>query len=212
LARAVVVKPKILLLDEPLSALDAQLREEMQRELRALQRNLGITAISVTHDQNEALGMSDRVAVMRNGMIEQVGTPETLYTEPVSDYIATFIGKAALISVVKIDASGIFIRGLDRPLNPARVKVVDRAGESAAVLRPEMLRVVNAPQQGSGGQTMLHGHVIATRFIGSSFLHEVALDDGVVATVDVASTFERIAVNVPVGLEVKDEYLANERG
>ena len=208
LARAVVVQPKILLLDEPLSALDAQLREEMQRELRALQCELGITAISVTHDQNEALGMSDRVAVMRNGKIEQVGTPEMLYAEPASEYVATFIGKAALVGVVRSTASALFIRGLDLALNPTRVKVIHRTVGPAAVLRPEMLRLMNATQRHAGQQTMLFGRVIATRFIGSSFLLEVALDDGIVATVDVASTTERIAINAPIALEVKKEYLA----
>ena len=79
-----------------------------------------------------------------------------------------------------------------------------------AVLRPEMLRVVSAPQQTVSEQRMLFGRVIATRFIGSSFLHEVALDDGVVATVDVASTMQRVALNLPVGLAIKNEYLASE--
>jgi putative spermidine/putrescine transport system ATP-binding protein len=212
LARAVVVKPKILLLDEPLSALDAQLREEMQRELRALQRGLGITAVSVTHDQNEALGISDRVAVMRNGRIEQVGSPEALYANPASAYIATFVGKAALLPVERADGASVYVRGLDVPLSARHVKVVEQPLDShhAAVLRPEMLSVVAPPGEPNGKRTSLPGRVVGTRFAGSSFLYEVALDGGIVATVDVGYTTARIALNDLVNLAVRNEYLAEE--
>jgi ABC-type Fe3+/spermidine/putrescine transport system ATPase subunit len=210
LARAVVVKPKILLLDEPLSALDAQLREEMQRELRALQRGLGITAVSVTHDQNEALGISDRVAVMRNGRIEQLGSPEMLYSNPSSAYIATFIGKAALVPIERADADCFYVRGLDVPLNGRRVKVVQHPTHSqqAAVLRPEMLNLVSTPTDLNGRRTTLRGKVVGTRFIGSSFLFEVALDDGIVATVDMGNTMARAALNDVVNLGIRSEFLA----
>ena len=212
LARAVVVKPKILLLDEPLSALDAQLREEMQRELRALQRGLGITAVSVTHDQNEALGISDRVAVMRNGQIEQVGSPQALYADPSSPYVATFIGKAALLPVERAGADGLYVRGLDIPLSARRVKVVQHAGNSqgAAVLRPEMLNVVDSPGETNGRRTTLPGKVVGTRFIGSTFLCEVALDEGIVATVDVGSTSAQIALNDVLNLGIRAEFLAHD--
>jgi spermidine/putrescine ABC transporter ATP-binding subunit len=212
LARAVVVKPKILLLDEPLSALDAQLREEMQRELRALQRGLGITAVAVTHDQNEALGISDRVAVMRNGRIEQVGSPEALYSDPSSPYVATFIGKAALLPIERANADGLYVRGLDIPLSTRRVKVVQHAGNSqgAAVLRPEMLSLVGSQSEVNGRRTTLLGRVVGTRFIGSTFLCEVALDDGIVATVDVGSTSSRMALNDVVNLGIRAEFLAHE--
>jgi len=92
LARAIVVKPAVLLLDEPLGALDKMLREEMQVELRDLQQRLGITAVFVTHDQEEALTLSDRVAVMRNGVIEQIGAPREIYDRPLSEFVAGFLG------------------------------------------------------------------------------------------------------------------------
>jgi putative spermidine/putrescine transport system ATP-binding protein len=98
LARAVVVKPKVLLLDEPLGALDLKLREQMQVELKALQRSLGITFIFVTHDQEEALTLSDRVAVFNNGKIEQLGSPRELYDHPKSEFVARFVGNSNLFT------------------------------------------------------------------------------------------------------------------
>jgi spermidine/putrescine ABC transporter ATP-binding subunit len=102
LARAIVMKPAVLLLDEPLGALDKNLRESMQVELRSLQRQLGITTVFVTHDQEEALTMSDRVAVMRDGVIEQLGAPRDVYERPATEFVATFLGASNLIDAVAI--------------------------------------------------------------------------------------------------------------
>ena len=116
LARALVFSPKVLLLDEPLSNLDAQLREEMRRELKALQRRVRITVIFVTHDQIEALSLSDRVAIMKFGRLEQVGTPEEVYYRPATPFVRDFLGKTFLVSgkvsavsdqLVNLDAEGI---------------------------------------------------------------------------------------------------------
>jgi putative spermidine/putrescine transport system ATP-binding protein len=98
LARALVVRPKVLLLDEPLGALDLKLREEMQVELKGLQRDVGITFVFVTHDQEEALTMSDRIAVFSAGRIEQVGSPADLYERPGSEFVATFVGTSNLLT------------------------------------------------------------------------------------------------------------------
>jgi len=106
LARAVVIRPQVLLLDEPLGALDLKLREELQVEIKRVQSTLGITTLFVTHDQGEALGMSDRVAVMRNGEIVQIDTPHALYERPRSRYVANFVGRTNLIEVA--------VRGRDR--------------------------------------------------------------------------------------------------
>ena len=100
IARAIVMKPAVLLLDEPLGALDKNLREEMQVELRSLQRQLGITTVFVTHDQEEALTMSDRIAVMRDGVIEQLGAPREVYERPATEFVATFLGASNLIDAV----------------------------------------------------------------------------------------------------------------
>lgn len=97
IARAIVNQSEILLLDEPLSALDASLRQQMQKELKQLQRKLGITFVYITHDQEEALNMSDRIVVMNEGNIEQIGTPQEIYNHPKTEYVATFIGKANIL-------------------------------------------------------------------------------------------------------------------
>lgn len=103
MARAIVNEPEILLLDEPLSALDLKLRQEMQYELKTLQKNLGITFVYVTHDQEEALTMSDTVVVMHNGVIQQMGTPEEIYNEPVNAFVADFIGESNIFEGVMVE-------------------------------------------------------------------------------------------------------------
>src|SRR5262249_61357077 len=97
LARALVYRPRVLLLDEPLAALDKKLREEMRDELRAIQRSVGITTVFVTHDQAEALGLSDRIAVMSGGRIEQLGTPRDVYERPATRFVADFIGASTIL-------------------------------------------------------------------------------------------------------------------
>jgi spermidine/putrescine transport system ATP-binding protein len=136
LARSLVLRPKVLLLDEPLGALDAKLRRVLQVELRALHREVGITFVYVTHDQEEALTMSDRLAVMNSGIIEQVGTPREVYDAPSNTYVADFLGLANLLPAVA-DAHGVDVLG-------QRVQVATGAtsGNCYVVLRPERLRLV----------------------------------------------------------------------
>ena len=103
IARALVNEPKVLLLDEPLGALDLKLRKEMQYELKRIQQEVGITFIYVTHDQEEALTMSDKIVIMKSGEIQQVGTPQEIYNEPVNKYVANFIGESNVISGTMIE-------------------------------------------------------------------------------------------------------------
>ncbi|MBD2460349.1 ABC transporter ATP-binding protein [Oscillatoria sp. FACHB-1407] len=144
LARALINRPKVLLLDEPLSALDAKIREEVRQELRDLQRQTNLTFIYVTHDQEEALALSDRMAVMHNGQVEQVGSPSEIYDRPTSRFVAQFIGKANFLTgkVTQVDASvavvevnGVLIRATipgDKP----------PVGETVTVMiRPERIQV-----------------------------------------------------------------------
>ena len=154
LARALVIEPTVLLLDESLSALDKQLREEMQVELRELQRKLGITAVFVTHDQEEALTMSDRVAVMRAGVVEQTGTPNEIYERPDTEFVAGFLGSSNFIDGVVVDT----LR--DAPGVGARVDIggtqvrVDGCAVTAGrtvklALRPEKIDIVAAEVVGN---------------------------------------------------------------
>jgi ABC-type Fe3+/spermidine/putrescine transport system ATPase subunit len=154
LARAVVVRPKVLLLDEPLGALDLKLREELQVEIRRVQQTLGITTVSVTHDQSEALSMSDRVVVMRNGHILQVDTPLGLYQRPNSVYVARFVGRMNLVKarVVTCDASAT---RHTVACNGGATEAVAVIGAQIAAFRPdEMCFVAFRPEDAAldGGQ------------------------------------------------------------
>jgi spermidine/putrescine ABC transporter ATP-binding subunit len=149
IARAIVMKPAVLLLDEPLGALDKNLREEMQVELRALQRQLGITTIFVTHDQEEALTMSDRIAVMRDGVIEQLGAPREVYERPATEFVATFLGASNLIDAVAVGGEGGHSLVEAAPGRFAIAAGGFPAGQRLRLaIRPERVRV--RPAGGSG--------------------------------------------------------------
>jgi len=158
LARALINRPSVLLLDEPLGALDLKLRQQMQVELRSLQRQLGITFIFVTHDQGEALSMSDRLAVFNEGRIEQVGTPREVYERPATRFAAEFVG----------DSNTIEMRG-EAALGDV---------EGVFSLRPEKLRVSTAQPSVVEGVLAVAGRVSDVQFHGASVRYVVALEDG----------------------------------
>src|ERR1700734_470334 len=137
LARALVLNPAVLLLDEPLGALDAKLRRSLKVELKALQERVGITFLYVTHDQEEALTMSDRLAVMNAGQIVQIGTPRQVYEEPADTYVADFLGAANLMEI-SVESAGVLRLG-DFALASSRCDV--SAGDAHAVIRPERVRI-----------------------------------------------------------------------
>ncbi|MFZ5675827.1 MAG: ABC transporter ATP-binding protein [Pseudomonadota bacterium] len=156
IARALAVEPKVLLLDEPLSALDLKLRQHMRNELRAIQQRVGITFIYITHDQGEALTMSDRIAVMNNGVIEQVGDGKDVYDEPRTPFVASFVGENNPFAgrVTKADKSGAVIDTPFGPLrgrNPAGVKEGDKA---ILFVRPEALKLGQGPQDATVTSTV----------------------------------------------------------
>jgi ABC-type Fe3+/spermidine/putrescine transport system ATPase subunit len=160
LARALVNRPRLLLLDEPLSALDANLRLEMQRELKLLQREVGITFIFVTHDQSEALAISDRVVLLRHGKVEQCGTPRAIYTTPRTAYAASFLGKSNLVK-------GIVQQGTaDCGAFTVPVKLPD--GPVTFSLRPECIM----PAAGAAGEQLVQfaAEVVAEQFHGADSL------------------------------------------
>jgi putative spermidine/putrescine transport system ATP-binding protein len=149
LARAIVNRPRVLLLDEPLGALDLKLREQMQTELKSIQGEVGITFVYVTHDQDEALTMSDRIAVFNDGRIEQVSTPEDLYEHPVNEFVADFVGVS---------------------------NVLERGGERFTV-RPEKIEVL-APGAPTEGLVTERGRVVEVAYAGAVTRYTVALDAG----------------------------------
>ncbi|MDU6389047.1 MAG: spermidine/putrescine ABC transporter ATP-binding protein PotA [Pantoea sp.] len=184
IARAVVNRPKVLLLDESLSALDYKLRKQMQNELKALQRKLGITFVFVTHDQEEALTMSDRIVVMRDGKIEQDGTPREIYEEPKNLFVARFIGEINVFDADVLDASAAprvraRVEGRECDIHcPFPVSVGDRLH---VLLRPEDLRVdeVHSDQAVEG----LIGYVRERNYKGMTLESTVELENGKLVTV-----------------------------
>jgi spermidine/putrescine transport system ATP-binding protein len=173
IARAIILAPHILLLDEPLGALDLQLRRQMQVELKSLQKALNITFIYITHDQEEALNMSDRIAVMRDGRIEQIGTPEDIYERPATRFSASFIGQTNLLECGVAGADELIFAGCRFP---AMVPDGAKAGDTVALcLRMERLQFAKTAP---GGQWSLPATLVEHRFAGGSLHASIRLSDG----------------------------------
>lgn len=173
LARAMVFEPRIMLMDEPLSALDKQLREHMQIELRQLHEQLGMTTVYVTHDQREALTMSDRIAVINGGRIMQLDTPRRIYERPASRFVAEFIGESTFVPVTvaqgRLSLAGQTLQTAD-PL-PAD-------GQHLLMLRPERLRLLGANEATGPDSNLIDATLIQAVYQGDSSLLQVALADG----------------------------------
>jgi spermidine/putrescine transport system ATP-binding protein len=186
LARALVNRPRALLLDEPLAALDLKLRQAMQIELKRIQREVGITFIFVTHDQNEALTMSDRLVVMNAGRIEQLGEPREVYERPRTRFVAGFIGTSNLITrpVRRLDADGAVLDvGTDESIvAPGAAEVGARAGSALDVtVRPEKMIISSGPPE--PGRCVLRGRVTEVVYLGTSTQYAVSAFDGTDLTV-----------------------------
>lgn len=168
IARALANKPHVLLLDEPLSALDLKLRKDMQRELKNIQQELGITFVYVTHDQEEALSMSDTVVVMDKGKIQQIGTPEDIYNEPVNAFVADFIGESNIVDAIMLEDYLVTFGGV-------KFKCLDAGFEKnefvEAVVRPEDIQIVEP-----GASASLTGKITGVTFKGVHF--EILVDVG----------------------------------
>ena len=189
IARALAPQPQLLLLDEPLGALDLQLRRQMQLELKRLQKKLGITFIYITHDQEEAINMSDRIAVMRGGRFEQIGTPEEIYDRPQTRYVAQFIGRPTLLAgrVASLGDGLAVIEGGNGRFTVGAEDARLRVGETCEIcVRTERMRASVVPVEGFD----LPATVREARYAGGSVLTYAALRDG---TEVVASGTERMA-------------------
>ena len=186
LARALVNRPAVLLLDEPLGALDLKLRKQLQVELKRIQRDVGITFVYVTHDQEEALTMSDRIAVMDRGVIEQVADPETVYERPATTFVAGFIGVSNLMpgEVVSANGSATELRLDAGPTVRTAESGGARAGERAhAVVRPEKLVLGGAGEASGDGRASVEGQVESSLYLGTATQMVVRLADGTQMTV-----------------------------
>jgi spermidine/putrescine transport system ATP-binding protein len=187
LARALVLRPAVLLLDEPLGALDAKIRKQLRGELKALQEEVGITFLFVTHDQEEALSMSDRIGVMNDGRIDQVGSPQEVYEAPETVYVADFLGVANLMSVEAFGPSG---DGCDLRVGDFRLRAsagdLDVRGDAMVVVRPE--RVELRPHSADVPPNCLPGMVDRTVYVGSSLQVQVRLATGAIVEASMANT------------------------
>ena len=221
IARAVVNKPLVLLLDEPFSALDNKLRRAMQLEIKRLQRRLGITFVFVTHDQEEAFAMSDRVVVMNQGRIEQIGTPQEIYEEPSNLYVARFVGEINILParIMSVPGEGIYIADISGRRFTLRTSRPFAAGDRVNVLlRPEDIRVYAHDDERPEGP-YLTGRIEETVYKGATVDISIALDSG--ETLSVAEFFneddaeisynrgERVAVTWVDGWEVVLPYEAD---
>jgi iron(III) transport system ATP-binding protein len=206
LARAVVVEPRVLLMDEPLSNLDAKLRVEMRVEIRDLQRQLGITTVYVTHDQEEALVISDRIAVMRAGVVQQVGRPWEVYKSPANTFVASFVGTMNFLEGEIADGSVRF--GPHRLPVPAGVRA---AGKVRLCVRPEEIGIAAggaAPEQ-RGSATLIPGTVRSCTFTGPLASYVVDCD-GTAITVERhrPAASDLLAPGTPVQVTIPDAALA----
>ena len=168
LARALVLRPRVLLLDEPLGALDRQLREEMQVELKKIQRDAGITFVFVTHDQEEAMRMSDRIVVFNSGRIEQVGTPEQVYEEPRTNFVAGFLGTANIFTV---DMANKLL-----------------GASSTVSIRPERIRLEALGTKIDRGETSIVGRIHEAAFVGANTIYIIETEFGMKLTVRKTNT------------------------
>ena len=190
LARALVVEPALLLLDEPLANLDARLRDEMRFFIRSLQRRLGITTLYVTHDQSESMVMSDRIVVMFDGGIHQIGSPEDIYYRPATREVASFIGQANLISG-KVVESREGVVTIDTALGRFRCgasQAVLTGSPVTAVVRPEAFRLANGTDRGD-----FAGRIAASHFLGNIVDYRIELADGTVISVQALGGSARAA-------------------
>ena len=196
IARALANNPHVLLLDEPLGALDLKLRKDMQRELKNIQQELGITFIYVTHDQEEALSMSDTVVVMDKGKIQQIGTPEDIYNEPVNAFVADFIGESNIVDAIMLEDFKVTFGGV-------RFKCLDKGFEKnefvEAVVRPEDIKITEP-----GAKAALTGTITSVTFKGVHF--EILVDVGGFIWM-IQTTQENLKEGQTIGMHIEPDAI-----
>ena len=199
MARAIVNEPRVLLLDEPLGALDLKLRQEMEYELVRLKKELGITFIYITHDQEEALTMSDKVVVMNEGYIQQEGTPQQIYDEPVNAFVADFIGDSNILSGQMVDEKVVRIDGIDYPCIDGREEGFPPKLRVDVVIRPEDIDIVPY------GEGLWNGTIVSKLFIGVHYEMLVQSEHGKVEWL--LQNYDQHDVGEKIGMYVDPENI-----
>ncbi|UCF96322.1 MAG: ABC transporter ATP-binding protein [Spirochaetaceae bacterium] len=206
LARSLIMEPKVLLLDEPLSNLDAKLRESTRIEIRKLQRRLGITSVYVTHDQEEAMTLSDRVVIMHEGKIQQIGTPSDIYAHPANRFVADFIGKAnfleaQVVGISSANTAEVEIQGVNLQI-PIGTRKLAKGAKVVLVIRPESVAI--EPKKPGA----LIGTIRESVYLGSEIVYEVQLQDKLI-TVKVPNPREHtlFSTDQEVSVHIKEKSL-----
>jgi spermidine/putrescine ABC transporter ATP-binding subunit len=190
LARALVLSPDILLLDEPLSNLDAKIRVQVRTEIRTLQQELGITTVYVTHDQEEALSLSDRVAVMRDGRVLQLGPPRELYERPRTRFVADFVGTNNLVTGRVAEAAGAAVAvdtalGRFRARSPVGTASLPVGGQCVVTVRPENVTLVTGSDAGGGDGNRCAGRITLAAYLGNTLRYDVETASGLTLKADI---------------------------
>ncbi len=192
LARAMILEPKVLLFDEPLSNLDAKLRVSTRLEIRRIQQNAGITSVYVTHDQEEAMTISDRIVIMKDGLIQQIASPKEIYSHPTNRFVAGFIGKVNFLKgIVEDIVDNLFVvKTHNRVIRaPYWNKEIKKGDEVLLVVRPESIMVEDAEKE---KVNTLDAIVKSAVYFGSQIVYEVELDDGHTLSVEVADPQDNV--------------------
>jgi putative spermidine/putrescine transport system ATP-binding protein len=195
LARALAIEPRVLLLDEPLSALDAKVRVQLREEIRRIQLELGITTLYVTHDQEEALAISDHVAVMYGGVIQQMGTPSEMYTAPKTPFVAEFIGTMNRLEAHVVDGSAGEVEHAGKRLRIDAARGRPQGERVLILIRPEALELHASANGGNGGDNTLAAEVVTQTFLGP--VTRLKMTGGLIADMSTAR-----ASALPVGASV----------
>jgi spermidine/putrescine ABC transporter ATP-binding subunit len=186
IARAIVFEPKVVLMDEPLGALDKNLRYDMQIEIKEIQRRLGMTVVYVTHDQEEAMNMSDRIAIVNKGRIEQVGAPTGVYETPCNRFVARFLGEANILdgAIISADATAAKLQAAGRVLHGSCSEPVTTGQSAALFVRPERVFLDDGSNPTDDALNRLSGRVVHASFLGNMIRYQIEVSPGVTMLVD----------------------------
>jgi putative spermidine/putrescine transport system ATP-binding protein len=211
IARCLVYEPPVVLMDEPLGALDKKLREQLQQEIRRIHREMGVTIIYVTHDQEEALYLSDQICLMRAGRVEQLGSPRELYFSPANQFVADFVGESNLLSCIALSPDHVRLAGSGAKLRVSGgAGLVSAGAECRLMIRPDRIRVLSNAESGTNE---LSGLIEEIAFVGETTRYIVRTDDQLITVkmpTGVQSVGYPLGADVRLGWEPEDGLLLRE--